>query len=148
ERWQALGVAKYRRGFEVALHPDVLALPRRWQTPRFIFVNSMSDVFHARVPLDFVARIWDVMHECPHHTFMILTRRPERMARFTQHHPAPPNTWLGTSVEDGRVVHRIDRLREVRAPIRFLSCEPLIGSLGTLDLTGIDWVASGGETGP
>ncbi len=148
ERLRALGVAKYRHGFDVTLHPDVLEQPLGWKQPRRIFANSMSDLFHARVPLDFLARIWQVMQACPQHVFLVLTKRPERMARWTAEHPAPPHVWLGTSVEDARVLHRVDRLREVRAAIRFLSCEPLIGPLGPIDLTGIAWVIAGGESGP
>ena len=148
ERWQELGVAKYRRGFAVTLHPEVLRQPFGWAQPRQIFANSMSDLFHARVPFEFVEQIWDVIRQCPRHTFRVLTKRPERMARFTARRPAPANLWLGTSVEDARVLHRVDRLREVDAPVRFLSCEPLIGPLAGLDLTGIDWIGAGGESGP
>ncbi len=146
-RLQKMGVAKYRNGFTVTLHPEALAQPQRWKSPRRVFVNSMSDLFHARVPHEYVVRIWDVMRTCPHHTFQVLTKRPERMARFTADYPAPPNVWLGTSVEDSRVLARVDRLRECRATIRFLSCEPLIGPLTGLDFTGIQWVIAGGESG-
>lgn len=146
-RLQKMGVEKYRHGFEVVLHPEALAQPLRWKAPRRVFVNSMSDLFHARVPDEFVVRIWDVMARCPQHTFQILTKRPERMARFTVKHPAPANVWLGTSVEDHRVVGRADRLRECHATVRFLSCEPLIGPLTGLELAGIQWVIVGGESG-
>lgn len=146
-RLRAMGVVKYSNGFEVTLHPDSLGQPLRWKTPRRVFVNSMSDLFHARVPLDYVAQVWEVMQQCPQHTFQILTKRPERMARWTAENPAPPNVWLGTSVEDGRVVGRIDRLRLCRADVRFLSCEPLIGPLPGLDLSNIHWVIAGGESG-
>jgi protein gp37 len=146
-RLQKMGVEKYRNGFEVTLHPDALAQPLRWKKPRRVFVNSMSDLFHARVPEDYVLQIWDVMRACPQHTFQVLTKRPERMARFTADHPAPPNVWLGTSVEDARVLQRVDRLRECHTAVRFLSCEPLIGPLDGLDLTRISWVIVGGESG-
>jgi protein gp37 len=146
-RLQKMGVAKYQHGFEVALHPEALAQPLRWKAPRRVFVNSMSDLFHARVPREYVVRIWDVMRQCPQHTFQVLTKRPERMARFTADFPAPPNVWLGTSVEDARVMQRVDRLRECDAGVRFLSCEPLIGPLDGLDLTNIQWVIVGGESG-
>lgn len=146
-RLQKMGQDKYRNGFEVTLHPQALAIPLKWRAPRRVFVNSMSDLFHARVPGDFVAQVWDVMARCPQHTFQVLTKRPERMARWTAEHPAPPNVWLGTSVEDGRVIRRIDRLRESRADVRFLSCEPLIGPLPALNLAGIHWVITGGESG-
>lgn len=147
-RLQRMGVVKYRNGFDVTLHPETLLQPLAWRAPRRVFVNSMSDLFHARVPRDYVARIWDVMLACPQHTFQILTKRPERMARWTLDHPAPSNIWLGTSVEDERVRGRIDRLRGCQADVRFLSCEPLIGPLPRLDLTGIRWVIVGGESGP
>ena len=146
-RLQKMGQQKYRNGFEVTLHPGALDQPLRWREPRRIFVNSMSDLFHAHVPKDFVGQIWDVMARCPQHTFQVLTKRPERMARWTVEHPAPSNIWLGTSVEDWRVVHRIDRLRECRAHVRFLSLEPLIGPLPDLDLDDIHWVIVGGESG-
>jgi protein gp37 len=146
-RLQKMGQAKYRNGFEVTLHPQALAIPLKWREPRRVFVNSMSDLFHAHVPKEFVAEIWRVMSACPQHTFQVLTKRPERMARWTMIHPAPPNVWLGTSVEDMRVVQRIDRLRECQASVRFLSCEPLIGPLSNVNLTGINWVITGGESG-
>lgn len=146
-RLQRMGVAKYSNGFEVTLHPEALNQPLRWKTSRRIFVNSMSDLFHARVPREYVRQIWDVMERCPQHTFQVLTKRPERMARFTAEFPAPSNVWLGTSVEDARVIQRVDRLRECRAEVRFLSCEPLIGPLPSLDLDGIHWVITGGESG-
>ncbi len=146
-RLQKMGAAKYRNGFEVTLHPDTLTHPLRWRSPRRIFVNSMSDLFHAQVPKEFVAQVWDVMARCPQHTFQILTKRPERMARWTATHPAPANVWLGTSVEDQRVVQRIERLRECRAAVRFLSIEPMIGPLENFALEGIHWVIVGGESG-
>ena len=146
-RLQKMGVAKYQDGFAVRLHPDVLDQPRKWKTPRRIFVNSMSDLFHAHVPAAYVEVIWQVMADCPQHTFQVLTKRPDRMARFTASHPVSPNVWLGTSVEDHRVKHRIEDLRACSSAIRFLSCEPLIGPLGDLDLTGIHWVITGGESG-
>lgn len=146
-RLQKMGVAKYRNGFDVTLHPDALMQPLRWKAPRRVFVNSMSDLFHARVPREFVVQIWEVMARCPQHTFQVLTKRPERMARFTSEYPAPANVWLGTSVEDDRVLQRVDRLRECHAAVRFLSCEPLIGPLDGLNLAGIHWVIVGGESG-
>ena len=146
-RLQKMGAAKYRNGFEVTLHPDALNQPLRWRTPRRVFVNSMSDLFHAHVPRDFVIQIWDMMARCPQHTFQVLTKRPERMARFTTDYPAPANVWLGTSVEDSRVTRRIDFLRDCNSEVRFLSCEPLIGPLERLNLDGIHWVIAGGESG-
>lgn len=163
-RLQKAGTARYRRGFQVTLHPDVVSLPLRWTEPRRIFVNSMSDLFHGAVPLSFIDDVFDVMQRASWHVFQILTKRPGRMAAYVTGsapvghrevsiprypgRPVPRNVWLGTSIEDSRVLSRIDHLRRIPAPVRFLSCEPLIGPLGTLDLTGIDWVIVGGESGP
>jgi protein gp37 len=125
-----------------------LDVPRMWHKPRRIFVNSMSDLFHEGVPIPFIGKVWRVMQDTPHHTYQILTKRPERVAEVVHDLPLLPNVWLGTSVEDGRVLHRIDALRQVRAAIRFISFEPLIGSVAGADLTGIHWVIVGGESGP
>jgi len=113
------------------------------------FVNSMSDLFHKEVPFNFIDKVFAVMAHCPQHTFQILTKRPERMAEyFSKNGPPLPNVWLGTSVESADVLHRIDELRECPASVRFLSLEPLIGDLGTINLDGIHWVIVGGESGP
>jgi protein gp37 len=148
ERLRRMGSAKYAAGFAVRVHPECLDEPRHWRTPRLIFTCSMSDLFHAKVGYDFDQQVGQVMAELPRHTFLVLTKRPERMARLTQAHGVPPNVWLGTSVEDQRVLHRIDTLRTCPATVRFLSCEPLIGPLPDLDLSGISWVIVGGESGP
>lgn len=126
-----------------------LAVPLRWRKPRKIFVNSMSDLFHEQVSDDFIARVWEVMRQTPRHSYQILTKRPERMAAVLRNAPdwLLPNVWLGTSVEDADVVDRIDHLRTVPAAIRFISFEPLIGSVGAVDLDGIDWAIVGGESG-
>lgn len=146
-RLQRMGVEKYRNGFEVTLHKNSLQQPMTWRSPRRIFVNSMSDLFHAHVPREFVLQVWKVMEQCHHHTFQVLTKRPERMARFTAKYPAPRNVWLGTSVEDARVLHRVNSLRLCDSQVRFLSCEPLLGPLPHLDFNGIHWVIVGGESG-
>jgi protein gp37 len=125
-----------------------LDLPRSWRLPRVIFVNSMSDLFHEDVPLYYVKKVFDVMESCPQHTFQVLTKRPERAAALSSQLEWPQNVWMGTSVEDSRVIERIDELRRIPAHIRFLSCEPLIGPLKGLSLKGIDWVIVGGESGP
>jgi protein gp37 len=130
------------------LDRDSLALPRSWRLPRLIFVNSMSDVFHEDVPLGYIQDIFTVMRECSQHTFQVLTKRPERARRFADRLPWPDNVWMGTSVEDARVLDRVDALRGVPAHIRFLSCEPLIGPLTGLSLEDINWVIVGGESGP
>ncbi len=132
----------------IKLDRDSLRLPFRWRMPRMIFVNSMSDVFHDDVPAGYVREIFDVMAACPQHTFQLLTKRPERAARMAADLPWPDHVWLGTSVEDNRVLKRVDSLREVPAHLRFLSCEPLIGPLDGLSLDGIHWVIVGGESGP
>jgi protein gp37 len=147
-RLQAMGNQRYKRGFRVTLHADVVDLPQRWKTPRRIFVNSMSDLFHPDVPLWFIRRVFKTMVECPQHTFQVLTKRSDRLEKLSVKLPWPTNVWMGVSVEDARVFHRIDDLRRVPAAVRFLSCEPLIGSLAGIDLDGIHWIIVGGESGP
>lgn len=147
-RLQAMGSARYRRGFRVTLHEDVLDLPRSWRAPRRIFVNSMSDLFHPDVPLSFIRRVFKTMADCPQHTFQILTKRSDRLRTLEGKLPWAENIWMGVSVEDSRVLYRVDDLRAAAATVRFLSCEPLIGSLAGIDLTGIHWVIVGGESGP
>lgn len=148
KRLRAMGVARYRDGFAVRLHPGVLAEPDRWTGSRRVFVNSMSDLFHKDVPLGFIARAFEVIERNPHHTFQILTKRVGRVAQLAPSLSWPPNLWLGTSVEHAKTAARIDQLRQVPAAVRFLSLEPLIGPLDDLDLTGIHWVIVGGESGP
>jgi len=133
---------------DVQLHADRLDIPRRWKRARVVFVNSMSDLFHEDVSDQFIASVFDVMADCSQHTFQVLTKRADRLARLAPHLPWPRNVWVGVSVEDVRVVSRIDRLRNVPAAVRFLSLEPLIGPLEKLALGGIDWVIVGGESGP
>lgn len=129
--------------------PDLLTIPLRWRKPRKIFVNSMSDLFHEQVSDAFILEVWQVMRDTPHHHYQILTKRPERMARVVSEliDDVLPNVWLGTSVEDSEVVHRIEHLRAVPAAIRFISFEPLIGPVGDVDLTDIHWAIVGGESG-
>lgn len=157
KRLKAMGASKYQTdgdprtsgpGFGVAMHPKVLAQPLAWKSPRTVFVNSMSDLFHAKVDSEFIRKVFDVMLNTPQHTYQVLTKRPLRAARLAESLPWPENVWLGVSVEDERVLHRVDHLRRVPASVRFLSCEPLLGSLAKLDLAGIDWVIAGGESGP
>lgn len=127
---------------------DALAIPRSWRRPRKIFVNSMSDLFHDKVSDGFIADVWGVMRETPQHNYQILTKRPDRMADFVSRSPDTlQNVWLGTSVEDESTTSRIDDLRRVKAAIRFISFEPLIGSVGTVNLHGIHWAIVGGESG-
>jgi protein gp37 len=132
----------------VVLHPNRLDQPRRWRKPRVIFVNSMSDLFHERVPLSFVKDVFKVMGQTERHTYQILTKRAERLAELAPHLPWPENVWIGVSVENMRWAVRVDFLRTVPAAVRFISAEPLLGPLETLDLDGIDWLIAGGESGP
>jgi protein gp37 len=139
--WTARNAAE-----NVVCHPERLVKPYKFKKPSRVFVNSMSDLFHEMVPSDFIARVFQTMVETPQHTYQILTKRPERAALWSG--PWAENIWMGTSVEDSRVVNRVDLLRQCEARVRFLSCEPLIGPLPNLDLTGIHWVIVGGESGP
>ena len=132
----------------VKCHEDALGTPESWATPTTIFVNSMADLFHRRVPEAFIHRVFEVMSGCPHHTFQVLTKRPERAAAMAKALNWPENVWLGTSVENAEVVNRIDWLRRTPAATRFLSVEPLIGPLPRLSVAGLGWVITGGESGP
>lgn len=135
----------------VILHAERLLLPTRWRQPRRVFVNSMSDLFHELVPDPYIRQVFEVMVRCPRHEFQVLTKRPERMRAlqglWTGRHESPPNVWLGTSIENDRWVGRADDLRATSAAVRFISAEPLLGPLPSLDLTGIDWLIVGGESG-
>lgn len=133
---------------KIRLDHSSLSTPTTWSKPRRVFVNSMSDLFHGDVPADFIADVWRVMAETPRHTYQILTKRPDRMVEIVPALPKLPNVWLGTSVEDSRVLHRIDELRHVPATIRFISFEPLIGSVAGANLKDIHWAIVGGESGP
>lgn len=148
KRLKAMGSDRYRNGFRVTLHPDLLDAPRRWKRSRTVFVNSMSDLFHEDVPDDYIARVFDTMSACPQHTFQVLTKRAERLAELAPRLPWPAHVWMGVSVEDRRVIGRVPKLQEVPAAIRFLSLEPLIGPLEDLPLEGISWAIVGGESGP
>jgi len=148
KRLLAMGNDRYRNGFQVTLHPDLLDLPRRWRQPRVVFVNSMSDLLHEDVPLAYIRRVFATMRDCPQHTFQVLTKRSERLAELAPLLPWPKNVWMGVSVEDARVLHRVRDLQRVSAAVRFLSLEPLIGPLDALPLEGIHWVIVGGESGP
>jgi protein gp37 len=147
ERWRNVEGHPYEQGFDLKLWPARLDQPLRWKRPRMIFVNSMSDLFHEAIPLSYIERVFDVMGHADHHTFQILTKREERLAQVAPGLPWPANVWIGVSIENRRFVHRANRLREVPASVRFISAEPLLGPLGTLDLTGIDWLIAGGESG-
>ena len=146
-RLQAMGQKRYQDGFGLTLHEDLIELPLQWRNPRLIFVNSMSDLFHHKVPVEFIRRCFAVMQQASHHVFQILTKRPQRVARLSDELPWPTNVWLGTSVELEKYAGRIDILRKIPANIRFLSIEPLLGPIPKLRLEWIHWVSVGGEPG-
>ena len=147
-RLHAAGMPKYRNGFAVTTHPDTLEIPLGWRKPRAIFVNSMSDLFHAAVPDAFIRQVFAVMEQAHWHRYQVLTKRPERVVELNDLLPWPAQVWLGVSVESAPYVHRIDSLRETAAAVKFLSLEPLLGPLPNLNLDGINWVIVGGESGP
>jgi len=147
-RLKAMGLAKYRNGFRVTTHEDVLAEPLKWKQPRLIFVNSMSDLFHEDVPASFIERVFEVMGLARQHTFQVLTKRPERAAAMSDRLPWTANVWLGVSIESSRWLPRLSSLKEAGAYVKFLSLEPLLGPLPDLTLQEIDWVIVGGESGP
>jgi len=139
---------KYRRGFKLTMHPSELGRPLEWKKPQNIFVNSMSDLFHEDVTLDFILKIFETMNAASWHRYQILTKRSERLRELDTHLPWAPHIWMGTTVENEDCISRIDDLRASSAHIKFLSLEPLLGPLPDLDLAGIDWAIVGGESGP
>ncbi|MFB9865630.1 DUF5131 family protein [Rufibacter immobilis] len=147
KRLQAMGQEKYRNCFDLTLHETELERPYSWKKPKVVFVNSMSDLFHKDVPLSFIQKVFNVMADCPQHTFQVLTKRADILAKYSPYLNWAPNIWMGVSVEDNRVIERIDYLRNTEAFIKFLSLEPLIGPLENLNLQKIDWVIVGGESG-
>lgn len=148
KRLQAMGQANYANGFKLTLHEHMLERPLHWAKPQTIFVNSMSDLFHKDVPVEYILRVFDVMRRAHWHRFQVLTKRPERVLELDPLLPWQPNVWMGTSVETARYADRIDLLRQTGAAVKFLSLEPLLGPLPDLDLAGIDWAIVGGESGP
>jgi protein gp37 len=157
KRLKAMGTSKYQvdgdprtsgPGFGVAVHRSSLRLPYGWRRPRLVFVNSMSDMFHAKVPIGFVREVFAVIADTPQHTYQLLTKRSTRMRRFAERLEWPANLWMGVSVETTAELGRVDDLRTVPAAVRFISAEPLLGPLDGLDLADIDWVITGGESGP
>jgi len=148
KRLQLMGQPRYKNGFQVTLHYDLLDRPLQWLKHRRIFVNSMSDLFHEDVPLEFIRLAFETMIKCPQHIFQILTKRSQRLREVSQLLPWPTNVWMGVTVEHGSLIHRIDNLRQVPASVRFLSCEPLIAPLPPISLRDIHWIIVGGESGP
>lgn len=148
-RLKAMGVDKYKDGFKVRTHPDTLREPYKWKKSRVVFVNSMSDLFHPEVPIEFIQDVFNVMNDNPRHVFQILTKRTELLLEYDNAGILnwTDNIWMGTSVEDNRVKERIDVLSQTNAHTKFLSCEPLIGPLTEMNLSKIDWVIVGGESG-
>jgi protein gp37 len=147
-RLQAMGQPNYSNGFDLALHENVLGLPLKWRKPQTIFVNSMSDLFHEAVPVEFILRIFDVMRRADWHRFQLLTKRSDRLLDLSPRLPWRSHVWMGVSVERVEYTYRIEHLRETGAAIKFVSLEPLLGPLPGLNLDGIDWVIVGGESGP
>lgn len=156
KRLKAMGAEKYQKdgnpvtsgpGFGITLHESALAQPHKWSGRRVVFVNSMSDLFHAKVPLDFVKRVFDVIADTPQHTYQVLTKRSARLPKVADKLDWPSNLWMGVSIENEDHLYRVEHLRAVPAAVRFLSCEPLLGPLPGLELDGIDWVITGGESG-
>lgn len=156
KRLKAMGQPRYQNdgdartsgpGFGVTLHEDLLDMPKKWKRSRLVFVNSMSDLFHAQVPMEFLYQVFQTMEDTPRHQYQLLTKRARRLRRIAHNLNWPENVWMGVSVEDSDSVDRIDDLRQVPAAVRFLSCEPLLGPLNNLDLSGISWVIVGGESG-
>ena len=148
KRLQAMGTRGYENGFEVTLHPHVLEKPLKMKKPQIIFVNSMSDIFHEKIPDDYIEKIFDVMNRAWWHTFQVLTKRPERLKSIAHKLEWSENIWMGATVEANEYVHRADYLRSCPAKVKFLSIEPLIDAVDKLDYTDIDWVIVGGESGP
>ncbi len=148
KRLQAMGQVNYRNGFELACHEHVLELPLKWRKPQTIFVNSMSDLFHREVSKTFIKKVFDVMNKASIHTFQILTKRADRLAELCDELTWGKNIWMGVSIENDKYKDRIDCLKYTEANVKFVSFEPLIGSIGKVNLKNIDWVIVGGESGP
>ena len=148
KRLKMMGQANYRNGFEITLQPHMLELPLKWKTPKRIFVNSMSDLFHTDVPFPYIEDVFAVMRQAHWHQYQVLTKRSERLLELSPRLEWAPHIWMGVSVENRNYLGRIDDLRETKAHVKFLSLEPLLGPLHELNLRGIDWAIVGGESGP
>lgn len=146
-RLVAMHNPRYKNGFNVTVHEDLIELPKKWKTPRKIFVNSMSDIFHESVPDDIILRIFATMNACPQHIFQVLTKRPERLAQLNDRINWTPNIWMGVTIENKKYLYRADLLRKCDAKLRFISAEPLIGEINDINLEQIDWIIVGGESG-
>jgi len=148
KRLFAMGQANYVNGFKLTIHEHALKLPLKWKKPQTIFVNSMSDLFHKDVPEEFILKVFNVMNNAPWHTFQILTKRAERLAKISDRLVWGKNIWMGVSVENADYIYRIDNLRKTKAKVKFISFEPLIDKIEIVNLQGVDWVIVGGESGP
>jgi protein gp37 len=147
KRLKAMGILKYKDGFKVRTHDDQLRIPYSWKRSKVVFVNSMSDLLHEDIPVDFIKKVFNVMNDNPQHVFQVLTKRAERLLEIDSQIKWTHNIWMGVSIEDERVKRRIDFLRKTKAKVKFLSCEPLIGPLPKMNLKKMDWVIVGGESG-
>jgi protein gp37 len=148
KRLKAMGQPRYVNSFQVTLHPEALDEPNRWKKPRVVFVNSMSDLFHESIPLEYIQQVFAVMNANQRHTFQILTKRSNRLRELAIHLDWTPNIWMGVTVENDDYTYRVDNLRAIDANVKFLSLEPLLGPLPSLDLDGLGWIIVGGESGP
>jgi protein gp37 len=148
KRLHAMGQRNYANGFKLTMQPKMLNLPLTWKTPQVIFVNSMSDLFHKDVTTDYILKVFEVMGQASQHVFQVLTKRSNRLMRLSSQLPWAPNIWMGVSVESSAYTFRIDHLRETGAHVKFLSLEPLLGSLPNMNLLDVDWAIVGGESGP
>lgn len=147
KRLQAMGNEKYKNGFKVAIHADVLDEPKKWKKPHMVFVCSMGDLFHEDVSFSFIDKVFDVIKATQHQTYQVLTKRADRMAIYFTTRDIPKNVWVGVTVDNVVSKNRIDNIRDLKASVKFLSCEPLLEDLGNMNLRGIDWIIVGGESG-
>ncbi len=147
KRLKAMGNHNYKNGFQVSCHRDSLDIPIKWKKPRMIFVNSMSDIFHEDIPDEFILSIFEVMNKAKHHIYQILTKRSQRMMQIIPKIDLPDNIWMGVTVESSKYVDRIMHLKEIDAKIKFISFEPILDGMEDIDLSGIDWIIAGGESG-
>jgi len=147
KRLEAMGNKRYRNGFDVTLHPDLLDAPLKWKKSRMVFVNSMGDMFHESIPLEYIQRVFATMVEAKQHIFQVLTKRSFRMLDLSSSLPWPKNVWMGVTVESGKYLYRTENLKNTPAAVKFLSIEPMIAPVNDLSLEGIDWVIVGGESG-
>jgi len=147
-RLQAMGMIKYKDGFNLTCHYEELKIPYTWKKPRIVFVNSMSDLFHENMPFDFIKAVFKVMNDCPQHTFQVLTKRADILEKYFKQLEWTPNIWMGLTVESNSFTKRIDALRNIPSTVKFLSIEPLLSAMPNMNLLNIDWVIVGGESGP